>query len=237
MDPNNNEGRFQRILRMLLYLQSGPRFNAAQLASTFNVSRRTIYRDINFLRQAGIAIKFDEDTESYRMPTTYEPLKPTDFDLEALSMLTVAAKLSPLNCISGEGRKIEHALSKLLNLIPVELRTEVTTFLNGFTSRYESKHKKLKDDVVWNVIVEALRNKQQVRLTILDGSDKLQTKLAPYQIIATDDGWLVVGRLSLERSSRSFRIQDILAAELTDDPFQIPRGTRLRNWRSSPLVT
>ena len=46
-------------------LQAGRGFNANALALECGVSRRTIFRDIDVLRQAGIPVEFDEQRQRY----------------------------------------------------------------------------------------------------------------------------------------------------------------------------
>ena len=65
--------RLDRISAMLVQLQSRPIVRAADMAERFGVSRRTIYRDIRTLSEAGIPICGDAGVgyslvEGYRLP-------------------------------------------------------------------------------------------------------------------------------------------------------------------------
>ena len=59
--------RQARVLRMLNCLQSGPNFNAAELAERLKVSRRTVYRDLKMIRDAGVPVHFDAEHSAYRL--------------------------------------------------------------------------------------------------------------------------------------------------------------------------
>jgi len=57
--------RLKRLLRIGLLLQRGERVNCRDLAKIMNVSRRTIYRDIQALGEAGLVVAFDADHGHY----------------------------------------------------------------------------------------------------------------------------------------------------------------------------
>jgi len=57
--------RIRRLLRMLQMLQSGSGKNASALATAFKVTRRTIFRDLQVLREADLPLEYDGKTERY----------------------------------------------------------------------------------------------------------------------------------------------------------------------------
>ena len=59
-----------RAIRVLKKLQSGVSINAQQLADSMGVSRRTIFRDLNLLREAGVDLLFDVDKSTQRPRAT-----------------------------------------------------------------------------------------------------------------------------------------------------------------------
>ena len=59
--------RLRRILRVSFLLQRGKKVNCRDLARMMNVSRRTIYRDLGALQEAGLDIVFDQAKGHYRI--------------------------------------------------------------------------------------------------------------------------------------------------------------------------
>jgi predicted DNA-binding transcriptional regulator YafY len=59
-------------------LQTGKGNNIYALAKTCEVSRRTIFHDLDVLRQAGVPLLFDDEPGVYRIPGTYY-LPPTKY--------------------------------------------------------------------------------------------------------------------------------------------------------------
>ena len=57
--------RLRRLLRLSLLLQQGSRVNCRDLARIMNVSRRTIYRDMRALGEAGLDVVFDHTNGHY----------------------------------------------------------------------------------------------------------------------------------------------------------------------------
>ena len=53
-------GRIWRVLRLVITLHKAPRA-MKQLTELFGVDKRTIYRDLRLIQQAGIKIEKDKD--------------------------------------------------------------------------------------------------------------------------------------------------------------------------------
>ncbi len=65
-----NLARIHRLLQRIGLLQVGRGYNAESLALECGVSRRTIFRDLEVLRQSGIPLAFDERQQIYCIPGT-----------------------------------------------------------------------------------------------------------------------------------------------------------------------
>src|SRR5262245_44653658 len=88
-----NVKRITRLLKLLQTLQSGSSQNADGLAKHCGVSRRTMFRDLVALRQAGVPLEFDSDRDRYSIPGAYF-LPPVNFTpAEALSLMALAVEM------------------------------------------------------------------------------------------------------------------------------------------------
>lgn len=65
--------RTQRLINLLLEFQKRGICSAESLAETFNLNVRTIYRDIDVLRDAGIAVVGMPGT-GYKLPDGFAPI-------------------------------------------------------------------------------------------------------------------------------------------------------------------
>src|SRR4051812_15951327 len=84
--------RITRLLRLLQMLQSGSGKNASALAKTFKVARRTIFRDLQVLREADLPLEYDANTERYYVsPSWAMPPAKLTAD-EALALIALATE-------------------------------------------------------------------------------------------------------------------------------------------------
>ena len=88
-----NRTRLSRILALVRSLQSGPAQNADSLAKSCGVHRRTIFRDLDMLREAGVPVEYDQETESYSVAGSVA-FREAQLDAhEALALLTLCQQL------------------------------------------------------------------------------------------------------------------------------------------------
>ena len=83
------DSRVGRLITLLVHLQSGRGHNTSTLAETCGVSRRTIFRDLDLLREAGVPLWFNAEEQRFYL-TGRSLLPPMSFTPEealALVML------------------------------------------------------------------------------------------------------------------------------------------------------
>ena len=232
--------RHARALKILNCLQTGPQFNARELASRFKVSRRTIYRDLNLMREAGVPVFFDESYDAYRLGSRSAYIEPPKFDDEDLTALVMTTQLSLLQSIPECSNRVRDAISKLLILYPPSTRLGATRILNACVAQMPTIHPATID--IFRVLLRSIETQRQLRVLVSrpleedseNGQDeeavesRLWTKLAPYRVLVGEDRWRVVGRSSADRCNRTFDFEQLLRIEVTHDPYTIPRGFRSR---------
>jgi predicted DNA-binding transcriptional regulator YafY len=113
--------RADRLLKMMLLLQTRGKHTAKELAGVLEVSKRTIYRDVNALSFSGIPIYTEKGPgggiqliEDYRTSLTGL----SEEEVRALFMLNVPAAMDSLG-ITGE---IQRAMLKLSAALPKYLK-------------------------------------------------------------------------------------------------------------------
>ncbi|MDD3470954.1 MAG: HTH domain-containing protein [Thermoguttaceae bacterium] len=116
--------RLERLIILLRLLQAGRSYHTQSLAVECGVSQRTIFRDLNVLREAGIPLIFDGERQGYAvygarlLPATHFT---TD---EVLAMLFLGRELVaqlPVPCFSAAHR----AILKLEGALPLRLVEQV----------------------------------------------------------------------------------------------------------------
>jgi predicted DNA-binding transcriptional regulator YafY len=114
--------RFERALGILLLLRSGRRLPASDLARRFEVSTRTIYRDVDVLGQLGVPVIAETGRKGgFRLQEGFF-LPPVMFSLgEAISLLLGAGMLRGLTA-RPFAADLETGEEKLVAAMPERLR-------------------------------------------------------------------------------------------------------------------
>lgn len=102
--------RAKRLLALINILSKTPVLTAAQLAHELKVSERTVYRDINTLREEGAHIHADAEGFTLRAGWLLPPVNLTPEEVEAL---TLGARWVTQHADPALQRQAEYALNKL----------------------------------------------------------------------------------------------------------------------------
>lgn len=186
--------RADRLLSLLMLLQTRGRMTAADLAAELEASQRTVYRDLDALSAAGIPVYAERGPgggcallDSYR--TTLTGLTP--LETRALFMLSVPAPLAEL----GVSQELRAALLKLSAAVPADRRPAEA-----------SARTRIHLDSIWwfqekepvphlATVQEALWADRLLQLTLVYRAIhevELQRVGAPYGLVAKTSVWYLV---------------------------------------------
>jgi proteasome accessory factor B len=204
-------------------LQSHVTRRTQDIASEVGVCKRTIYRYFRVLEDAGIPIRFDAEKGGHVIDHLFD-LKAANFLDDEIIALLIGAQVSA-NILDREfGSIINQAISKLLTHLPNHVREELVNVSKACVVdltdllHLDGNHR------VYSVIIKAIRKRLRVRITFDPPENNIfnRTCLSPYRLIASQDGWSVIGRSSLHRTILRVGLQQIHDAELTDDSYRLP---------------
>jgi predicted DNA-binding transcriptional regulator YafY len=212
------------MLQILRNLQSSGGLNADQLAAQLEVCRRTVFRDLNVLRQAGVDIQYDERLDCYRLATYTHPLATPELNPHELTTLLAAAHLSVLRNADDCARLLRQSVDKLLAQAPPKVRQDAWRVVNACCPRTASTPPVPTLLSVTHHVLAALAQRRTLRVMVREPGQAVdrQTDLAPYQLIAAHDIWQIVGRSSLHGDVRMFDPRDLNCPQLTDEIYAIP---------------
>jgi len=232
--------RITRLLELIGLLQSGRGHNAHSLAVECAVSRRTIFRDIDVLRLAGVPLEFDEAEQHYRIPGM-NFLPPTNFTPEeALSLLVLCQNLGDSKGVPFHAPARTAAI-KLESALPERLREYLRDVSSAVHLRLEPTSGSASAAPIYQQLIDCIARRRSVRIEYDSFSDAevLRTKLSPYRLLFSRRSWYVFGRSSVHRQTRTFNVARIRRLEVLEDRFRFPRGftieRQLRNaWHLIP---
>ncbi len=198
------------------------------MAVECRISRRTLFRDLDVLREAGLPLAFDRELQAYRIPQTYL-LPPTNFTPEeALAVLVLCDELGADNRLPFYGPAQSAAL-KLQAALPAALRRHLSEVTGAIRIRLGPGAALGDKQTVYQQLVDAISRRQCVRLqydSYAEGA-VIQTRLSPYRLMFSRRAWYVIGRSSLHRQTRVFHLGRVRTIEPTEDCYRIPRGFSL----------
>jgi len=215
--------RIQRIIRLIILLQSRRGYTAGDLAAECEVSRRTIFRDLRMLDLAGIPFYFDRAAGGYHIRSTFY-LRPLNLNIEeALAILLLAQEL-------GQGKGIPHleqawrAANKIESALPAEIRRTIGALADSVRITGARMTDAPRDASLFRQCREAVQVSRKARLvyrSLYEGR-QVRTVLSPYALFFGERAWYVVGHSSTHRSVRMFKLGRIDRLTLTDDHFRRP---------------
>ena len=131
MSVSRMRRRHVRLLRMLSHLQSGDGFNVGELADQLGICRRTVFRDLSVLREAGFRVQFDGAMDSYRLADRRDVVVAPVLDPEELTTLVAAAHLSVLRSLPECRDVLRRSTNKLLGGLPDRVRHDALRLTNS----------------------------------------------------------------------------------------------------------
>jgi proteasome accessory factor B len=187
------------------------------------VAERTIFRDLETLREAGVPLVYDESEQRYRIPSNFY-LPPTNFTPhEALALLVLCHELGNKQGVPFQASARQAAL-KLESNLPSRLRAFVKDLADAVRIRLPPSSPGDGHESTYQQLLDAVASRRSVRIgyrSLTEWRD-ISTKLSPYQLLFSRRSWYVVGRSSLHREVRTFNLLRITTLEQLNEPFKVP---------------
>lgn len=223
--------RFDRIVAILIQLQSKKIVKAQELADRFDCSLRTIYRDIRTLEASGVPI-YSEAGVGYALMDGYR-LPPVMFTREEVSSFIAAEKLIQKFTDPVLGNHYASAMYKLKSV----LRNSDKDWLSNIESRVimQTAEPMFHDNSpnTLTVLFESIAEKKQILLSYKTfGKDELtERNLEPVGVFHDNNNWYFLGFCHLRKDYRQFRTDRIQNLKKTDLDFTIEHDS-LENYLS-----
>lgn len=213
--------RFDRIVAILIQLQSKKIVKAQELADRFDCSLRTIYRDIRTLEASGVPI-YSEAGVGYALMDGYR-LPPVMFTREEVSSFIAAEKLMQKFTDPSLGTHYASAMFKLKSV----LRSTDKDYLSNIESRVvmQTAEPMFNDNSpnTLAVLFEGIAEKKQILLTYktFDKEETTQRNLEPVGVFHDNNNWYFLGYCHLRKDYRQFRTDRIQEIKKTEFDFTI----------------
>lgn len=219
MLEENSPKRFDRIVAIMTQLQSKRIVKAQELADRFEVSLRTIYRDIRSLEASGVPI-YGEAGVGYSLVDGYK-LPPVMFSRDEAMSFVAAEKL--MEKFTDENMK-SHFQSAVFKVKSV-LRSDEKDWVNSLENRVKvnSNHLSEHSPEVLNALFESIARKTQLKINYesIDSDAPSERTIEPVGLYHENQFWYILAYCHLRNDYRNFRVSRILSFEKLQDSYQI----------------
>ncbi|MCX2449676.1 YafY family protein [Pedobacter sp. PLR] len=234
--------RFDRIVAILIQLQSSRIVKAQELADRFQVSLRTIYRDIRSLESSGVPILSEAGSgysimEGYRLP-------PVMFTREEAGSFVAAEKLMQQMTDKTLGAYFTSAMFKVKSV----MRNKDKDWISALESQILVRpgqvlfNKNVPDAL--ELIMESIAEQKQLELwyQAFEAEEPGQRTIEPVGLFHENNFWYVLGYCLLRQDYRQFRTDRIAQIRRTNQPYLTAHGpleqyrNKESNWEEKTRV-
>ncbi|UOE39029.1 helix-turn-helix transcriptional regulator [Chryseobacterium oryzae] len=224
--------KIDRITAILTQLQSKPIVRAQDLAEKFEVSIRTIYRDIKTLENAGIPI-IGEAGNGYSLMDGYK-LPPVMFTKDEVLSFITAEKLMQHFSHESLGAHYKTAMEKLRSI----LKYSDKKLLENIEKQIDIYNYYPKtEDYIKNIIptiLQSIAEKVQICIDYKTVDEKISTRtIEVVGVFFEFNYWYLIAYCTLRKDFRQFRVDRILKLNKTQNPFLQEYG-QINDYRKNP---
>ena len=194
---------------------------AQQIADRFDISLRTVYRDIRALEAAGVPLGAEAGVgyfimEGYNLP-------PVKFSKEEAGALLMAAKLAEQNTDKSIRKSLEDALFKIRSA----LKLDEKEFLESIEDHIEVLQPPIQSDTRFpdhylSDIQTALATRRVINFDYYSPYSASYTNrdVEPLSLCFYSRHWHLIGYCKLRKALRDFRSDRMMKLKITDQTFE-----------------
>ncbi|RPH31806.1 MAG: YafY family transcriptional regulator [Bacteroidales bacterium] len=203
--------RFDRVSAILIMLQTKKWVTANEISQRFEVSVRTIYRDIRTLQEAGIPIGAEAGKGYFIVDGFHLP--PVMFTPDEAASLLLAGKLIEKMSDKSIGQGFKSALEKICAILPDKEKGYIDNLDKGIEVFYNSSL--ISSKIASNILSEiqrALANKFVINIEYqsLHKNENLTNRsVEPIVLCFYSMHWHLIAYCRLRNEFRDFRVDRI----------------------------
>ncbi len=238
-DERRKSGGRQTMARVYYIheaVRSGGYPNCSQIAEHFAVSRKTIQRDVDFMRdELRLPLEYESSQHGYYYGSPVDDFPIFDFtssDLAALFLTKQA--LSQVR-----GTSLAKSLGESMNKLSQVLDGKVSLSWSELDEAFSVKQSGVVDaDLkLFGMIAEAVLQQREIRFSYRKmGAKQLEKRqLHPYHVGEIEGGWYVIGYDPMREGIRTFALQRMVGARALKKSFERPADFHIGEYLSGSL--
>ena len=209
--------KIDRLVSIIMILLDKERIGARELADMFEVSPRTIYRDIDAINMAGIPVRSTSGKGG-----GFEIMREYKIDKKVFSSADLTAILMGLSSLSNmiRGDELVNALAKVKSFIPADRAKDIELKTNQILIDLSPWMGNGNIQPYLEIIKAAL---QENKLLSFEYADRYGNKTArtaePYQLVLKGSHWYWYGYCHTRNDFRLFKLSRTSNPQIQEESF------------------
>ena len=211
--------RIDRLTAILIQLQSKKVVKASEIAERFDISLRTVYRDIRALEEAGVPIGAEAGVGYYIIDGYFLP--PVMFTNDEANSLLLAAKLIEKMTDESISEDFNSALYKIKSILK-HSEKETLDKLNENIYISSSRVDMFKGKYL-SSIQKSITTRKVLQISYFSNYNEKtsEREIEPIGLFYYSNAWHLIAYCKLRKDYRDFRVDRIKKLKLLDEEFEI----------------
>ena len=209
--------KVDRLVSIIMLLLDKERIGAQELADMFEVSPRTIYRDVDTINMAGIPIRSTSGVGG-----GFEIMEKYKVDKKVFSTADLSAILMGLSNFANmmQGEELVNALAKVKSFIPADRAKDIELKVNQICIDLSPWMGNSNIQSYLEIIKVALQeNKLLTFEYIAHHGNKSARTVEPYQLVLKGSHWYLQGYCNKRNDYRLFRLSRMSNLQIQEETF------------------
>lgn len=210
--------KVDRLVSIIMILLEKKRVGAQELADMFEVSPRTIYRDIDAISMAGIPV-----CSTSGVGGGFEIMPEYKVDKKVFSTDELSALLMGLTNLSGmvRGEDLVHALAKVKSFIPADQARDIEIKANQICIDRNPWMGNGNIKRSLEIVKSALQENKLLSFAYMDGhGNKTRRIVEPYQLVLKSSHWYFQGYCRSKNDYRLFRLSRMTELQMLQEIYK-----------------
>ena len=209
--------KVDRLVSIIMILLDKERIGAQELADMFEVSPRTIYRDIETINMAGIPV--------HSIPGVsggFEIMQKYKIDRKVFSTADLSALLMGLSSLSNmiRGDELVNTLAKVKSFIPTDSAKDIELKVNQICIDLRPWMGNRNLQSYLEIIRSALQKSKLLSFEyVVHHGNKTARTVEPYQLILKSSHWYLQGYCHKRNDYRLFKLSRMSSLQMQEETF------------------
>ena len=213
---------FTRLTELDRAIRDGRHPNALTFSADYEVSQKTVQRDIDFLRGLGAPLEYDRDQKGYYYTDANWFLPALNLNQSELHALLLAKMAVTTLTNTPVIREYDRILGKLMETLPSRPSCPPELIFMRFS--FVGTPARQVDETIWQIISTALLTQHSVRIAYHSANTGQDSErvIDPYHMTNLQGEWYVLAWCHTRKRIQQFSVAQIRHANLLTETFKVP---------------